>query len=87
MTRLMRNLLSVGAGAIFGGFGGLLVLFFWPLLLPTSLRGSSWGEQMGPIAFLAISFSFAVAGFFLCRRLTRKRVREDADVTGRILFL
>jgi hypothetical protein len=69
-----------------GGFGGLLVAIFWPLLFPLSLRGSSRGEDAVAIAFLAFFFSFAVPGFLLCRRLTRKYVREDAGSTGQVLF-
>jgi hypothetical protein len=69
-----------------GGFGGLLVAIFWPLLFPLSLRGSGAGEDAVGIAFLVLFLSFAVLGFLLCRRLTRKYVREEAGNTGRVLF-
>jgi hypothetical protein len=86
MSRLTRNLLSVLVGAMFGGLGGLLVLVFWPLLFPLSLQGSSAGEDAVGIAFLVFYLSFAVPGFLVCRRLTRKYIREAAGTTGRVLF-
>lgn len=86
MVRLTRNLLSVWVGATFGGFGGLLVLIFWPLLFPLSLRGSSRGEDaVGVIAFSAFFLLFAVPGFLLCQKRTRKYVRNDA-ASGHVLF-
>jgi hypothetical protein len=78
MSRCTGNLLCILVGAMLGGFGGLLVLVFWPLLFPLSLRGSSRGEGAVAITFFAFSLSVAVLGFLLCRRLTRKFVREDA---------
>ncbi len=87
MSRLARNLLCIWVGVILGGFGGLLVLIFWPLLFPLSLRGSSIGDDaLLPIPFFAFYLSFAVPGFLLCRRLTKKYVPEDANSTGRVLF-
>jgi hypothetical protein len=86
MSRLGRNLLCTCVAAILGGFGGLLVAIFWPLLFPLLLRGSSRGEDAVAIAFVAFFLSFAVPGFLLCRRLTRKYVREDASSTGQVLF-
>jgi hypothetical protein len=86
MSKLSRNLLSISVGVIFGGFGGLLVAIFWPLLFTESLQGSSLGEDSVGMAFLVFSLSFAVAGFLLCRKLTAKYIREDASSTGRLLF-
>ena len=86
MSRLVRNLLCTWVGAMLGGFGGLLVAIFWPILFPLSLRGSSGGEDAVGIAFLAFFLSFAVPGYLLCRRLTRKYVRENADSQGRVLL-
>lgn len=86
MSRLTRNLLCIWVGAMLGGLGGLLVAIFWPLLFPLSLRGSSGGEDVVAIALLIFFLSFAVTGFLLCRRLTRKYVREDAASTGKVLF-
>jgi hypothetical protein len=86
MSRLARNLLCIWVGAMLGGLGGLLVAIFWPLLFPLSLRGSSRGEDATAIALLVFFLSFAVPGFLLCRRLTRKYVREDAASTGKVLF-
>jgi serine/threonine protein kinase len=85
MSRLSRNLLSICVGVICGGFGGLVVAIFWPLLFPLSLQGSSWGDAVG-IAFLVFFLSFAMTGFLLCRKLTGKHLREDASSTGRLLF-
>jgi len=85
MSRLSRNLLSICVGVICGGFGGLVVAIFWPLLFPLSLQGSSWGDAVG-IAFLVFFLSFAMTGFLLCRKLTGKYLREDASSTGRLLF-
>jgi hypothetical protein len=82
----MQTLLSICVGAVFGGFGGLLVLILWPLLFPLSLQGSSLGEDSAPIAFLVFFVSFAVPGFLLIQRLTRRHVRKDAPNTGRMLF-
>ena len=86
MSRLTRNLISIWVGAVFGGFGGLLVAVFWPLLFPLSLQRSSRGEDAVGIAFLVFYLSVAVPGFLVCRRLTRKYIREDAGNTGRVLF-
>jgi hypothetical protein len=86
MSRLWRNLLCIWVGAMFGGFGGLLVAIFWPLLFPLRLQGSSRGEDAVGIAFLAFYVSFAMAGFLLCRKLTRKYVREEDEGAGRVLF-
>ena len=69
-----------------GGLGGLLVAIFWSLLFPLSLRGSSGGEDAVTIALFAFFLSFAVPGFLLCRRLTRKYVREDAGSAGQVRF-
>jgi hypothetical protein len=84
MSRLARNLLCIWVGAMLGGFGGLWVAIFWPLLFPLSLRGSSGAENAVAIAF--VGFFLSVPGFLLCRRLTRKHVREDAGSTGHVLF-
>jgi hypothetical protein len=86
MSRWVRNLLCVWVGAMLGGFGGLLVAIFWPLLFPLSLGRPSRGEDNAAIACLAFFLLFAIPAFFLCRRLTKKHVREDHDVTGRVLF-
>jgi hypothetical protein len=86
MSRSTGNLLCVLVGAMLGGFAGLLVLVFWPLLFPLSLRGSSTGEHALAIAFFALSLSVAVLGFLLCRRLTRKYLREDTGGAGTGLF-
>jgi len=67
-------------------FGGLLVAIFWPLLFPLRLQGSSRGEDAVGAVFLAFYVLFAVAGFLLCRKLTRKYVGEEPDGTGRVLF-
>jgi hypothetical protein len=55
-------------------------------LFPQSLQGSSRGEDTVAIAFLVLFVSFAVTGFLLFRKLTRKYLREDASRTGRLLF-
>lgn len=86
MSRLSRNLLFIWVGAIFGSFGGLLVAIFWPLLFPLHLQGSSRGEDTVGIAFLAVCVSFGVAGFLLCRKITRKYLRDERDATVRVLF-
>jgi len=83
--RLSRNLLSICVGVICGGFGGLVVAIFWPLLFPLSLHGSSWGDAVG-IASLVFFLSFAMTGFLLCRKLTGKRLRKYASSTGRMVF-
>ena len=67
-----------------GGFGGLMVLIFWPLLFPESLQSSSWGENAGPLAFIACFSLFGATGFLLCRRLTKKYVRDKDTIT--VLF-
>ena len=86
MSRLVRNFLCIVIGAKFGYFGFVVVAIFWPLLFPLSLEGSSWGEDAIGIAMLVVFLTFAVLGFVLCRRLTRRYVREDNDVRGRVLF-
>ena len=86
MSRLSRNLLCILTGAIFGYFGFVMVAIFWPLLFPLSLEGSSWGEDAVGIAVLVVFLTFAVLGFVLCSRLTRRYVREDNDGRGRVLF-
>lgn len=80
----MRNSLCVWVGAMLGGFGGLLVAIFWPLFFPLSLGRPNWGEDNVGIGFLAFFLLFAVPGFLLCRKLTRKYVRENDGVT--VLF-
>jgi len=82
MSRLWRNLLSVGIGFFFGGLGAFLVAIFWPLLFPMSLQGSSRGEDAVPLAFFGAFSLFGVAGFLLFRRLTRKYVRDSDTFTG-----
>jgi hypothetical protein len=77
MTRFWRNLLSILIGVVSGCFGALIIAIFWPLLFPESLHGSSWGEEAVPFAFLACFSLFGVTGFLLCRRLSRKYVRDD----------
>jgi TRAP-type C4-dicarboxylate transport system permease small subunit len=84
VSRLTQRLLSISVGAVFGGFGGLLVLIFWPLLFPLSLQNSTWGEDSAPIAFLAFFICFSVTGFLFVQRLTRTYVRKDCPSTGRI---
>lgn len=86
MSRLSRNLLCIWVGAIFGSLGGLLVAIFWPVLFPLHLQGSSRGEDTVGTAFLAFCVSFAVAGFLLCRKITRKYLRDERYATGRMLF-
>jgi hypothetical protein len=86
MSRLSRTLLSVGVGVASGLLGGLLVAIFGPLLFPESLQGPTPGEGVLMIAFVAFFLSFAVAGYRLCRRATRRLVREGADEAGRVLF-
>jgi hypothetical protein len=86
MSRISRNLLCIWVGNMVGGLGGLPVAIFWPLLFPLRLQGSSRGEDAGGIVFLALYVSFAVAGFLLCRKLTRKYVREEPDSSGHVLF-
>jgi hypothetical protein len=86
MGRATRNLLSIFVGVLFGGVGSLLVAIFWPLLFPSSLQGSSRGEDAVGIAFVVFYLSFALLGFLVCRRLTRKYIREDSGSTGRVLF-
>ncbi len=84
MSRFWRNLLSVLIGFLAAGFGGLIVLIFWPLLFPQPLHGSSRGEDAAPLAFLAFYAVFGAGGFLLFRRLTRKHIRDQGDVT--VLF-
>jgi hypothetical protein len=86
MSNLSQNLLSILIGGIFGGFGGLMVLIFWPLLFPLSLQGSSWGEDAIVIALPVVFLTFALSGFLLCRRLTSRYVREHTDNKGRVQF-
>ena len=84
MTRFWRNLLSIVIGLMFGGFGSLMVLIFWPLLFPERLQGSSWGEDAVGLAGIACFAFFGIIGFLLCRRLTRRFVRDDGSIT--VLF-
>jgi ABC-type Fe3+-siderophore transport system permease subunit len=85
MSRFWRNLLSIFIGAMLGVFGGLMVCIFWPLLFPESLQGSSWGEDAGlTLAFIACFSLFGATGFLLCRRLTKKYVRDKDTIT--VLF-
>ena len=84
MSRFWRNVLSIFIGLMFGGFGGFIVLVFWPLLFPEPLHGSTWGEDAGVFAYVACYAVFGVSGFLLCRRLTRRFVRDDGSVT--VLF-
>ena len=86
MSKISRNLLCVGVGVMFGGFGGLLIAVFWPLLFPLRLQGSSRGEDAIGIAFLPFCISFAASGFFLCRKLTSKYLREEKHNPGNVLF-
>jgi hypothetical protein len=84
MSRFWRNVLSIWIGLVSGGLGGLPVLIFWPLLFPEPLQGSTWGEKAGLLAFVACELLFGVAGFRLCRKLTRRFVRDDGSIT--VLF-
>jgi hypothetical protein len=84
MSRFWRNLLCISIGIVSGGFGGIVVLIFWPLLFPEPLHGSTLGEDAGPVALIAFWLLFGVTGFLLCRRVTRKHVRDKDDVT--VLF-
>lgn len=86
MSKISRNLLCVGVGVMFGGFGSLLIAVFWPLLFPLRLQGSNLGEDAIGIAFLPLCISFAVGGFLLCRKLTSKYLREEQDNPGNVLF-
>jgi hypothetical protein len=51
--------------------GFLVVAIFWPLLFPAGLNGSSWGEDVVLIEFLAGISLCGVTGFLLCRKLTK----------------
>jgi hypothetical protein len=58
----------------------------WPLLFPSSLKGSSQRKDAIAIAFLDFFPSFAVPGFLFGQKLTRKYVREETGSSGRVLF-
>ncbi len=81
MSRFWRNLLSIFIGAMVGGFAGFMVLVFWPLLFPESLQGSTRGENAVALALMACFSLFGATGFLLCRRLTKKYVRDKDTVT------
>ena len=84
MNRFWRNFLSIFVGLIFGYVGFLIVAIFWPLLFPAAIHGSSWGEEAVPIAILVFFTSFFVAGFLLCRKLTKRFFRDKDSTT--VLF-
>jgi hypothetical protein len=86
MSKLAQNLVSIWVGVVLGGFGGLLITIFWPLLFPLSLQGSSWGEDNVAIALVASFLLFAVSGFLLCRGLMGKYIREEGANTKQMLF-
>ena len=84
MSRLWRNALCIFIGLIFALVGLDLCFIFWPLLFPQSLRGSSLGQDFAPLACLASILLSGAVGFFLCRRLTRKYLRDLSETT--VLF-
>ena len=45
MSKFWRNVLSICIGVVFSNFGGLLVLIFWPLIFPESLRAPFWIDR------------------------------------------
>jgi len=61
-----------------------MVAVFWPLLFPEPLQGSTWGVDATPLALIVFYAVFGVSGFLLCRRLTRRFVRDDGSIT--VLF-
>ena len=71
MMRALRTLAPFLAAFLSGAVGFLLVAIFWPLLFPLQLNGTSWGEEIGPLAGLGAPMLFAICGFLIGRKLTR----------------
>jgi hypothetical protein len=84
MSRLWRNVLAIFIGLMSGSFGGLMVASFWTLLFPEPLHDSTWGVGVAPLALIVFYAVFGVSGFLLCRRLTKRFVRDDGSMT--VLF-
>lgn len=84
MNRFWRNFLCIFAGLISGYIGFLIVAIFWPLFFPAAIHGSSWGENAAPIALIGVFSLSSVAGFLLCRKLTKRFYRDKNETT--VLF-
>ena len=84
MSRFWRNLLCICVGMVLGYVGFLIVVTFWPLLFPEALQGPTRGEDALLIVVILAFLSFFLTGFLLCRRLTKRFIRDKDGFT--VLF-
>ena len=86
MTPRTSTVIALGGGLASAKVGFVITAIFLPLLFPERLSGEpSLGESMaGPMLFLSLVVP-AVAGFWICKRLTRRFVDNETIVAKRTL--